>query len=89
VRLLSDEGLPIISRVSNLYKSQVDSLTLARLRTLESKEDKESKVVTGFCGIADMVKEAEVIIRALTTNLVSQQTEVEEQTYGESSSNLP
>jgi hypothetical protein len=64
-------------------------MTLTRLCTLESKEDEESKVITGLRGIADMVKEAEVVIRALMTNIVSRKMEAKGQTYGESSSDSP
>jgi hypothetical protein len=32
--------------------------------TLEDKEDKEGKVITGLCRVADMVEKAKVIIRS-------------------------
>lgn len=41
--------------------------------TLEGEEDEESKVITGLCGIFDVVEKAKVIIGAFESKKISHQ----------------
>lgn len=62
-----EKSLPTWDNVRRLTRGVLK----AEVRTLESEEDEESKVVHTLCGVGNVVEETEVIIRSYTAVSVS------------------